>query len=30
MKYAVKCHQTNEDALCGVFNVPTQDYTKNN
>ena len=29
MKYTVKCHQTDEDALCGVFNVQTQDYIKN-
>lgn len=29
MKYAVKCRQTDEVALYGVFNVQTQDYTKN-
>lgn len=28
MKYAVKCRQNDEDALYGVFNVRTQDYTK--
>lgn len=25
----MKRYQTNEDAFCGVFNVWTQDYTKN-